>query len=43
VVQASGGLGGYAGGLKKKRDLLILENVIIVGGKIDLKKFGWKI
>jgi alkylated DNA nucleotide flippase Atl1 len=36
-------LGGYGDGQKKKRELLISEGVVIVNGKIDLKKFEWKI
>ena len=43
VVRANGMLGGYGGGQKKKKELLISEGVEIVNGKINLKKFGWKI
>jgi alkylated DNA nucleotide flippase Atl1 len=43
VVRTNGELGGYGGGQNKKKELLISEEVVIVNGKIDLKKFGWKI
>ncbi len=38
-----GGLGGYGGGQKRKRELLLFEGVQIKNGKIDLDKYGWKI
>jgi len=43
IVKSNGSLGGYGGGVKKKRKLLISEGVQIIGGKIDLKKFGWNV
>lgn len=43
VVRVDGGVGGYGGGLLKKKKLLVSEGVIIKNNKIDLKEFGWKI
>ena len=41
VVASDGRLGGYAGGLAKKKKMLTREGVNIEGNKIDLKKFGY--
>lgn len=43
VVSASGRLGGYAQGWKKKISLLRQEGVKIIRGRIDLNKFRGKI
>ena len=43
VVKTNGEIGGYGGGIKNKIKILIFEGVDIEDGKIDLKKFGWKI
>ncbi len=44
VVLTGGRLGGYAGGPKKKIALLKQEGVLVVGGRVDLKRYGvkWK-
>jgi methylated-DNA-[protein]-cysteine S-methyltransferase len=42
VVGSTGELTGYAGGLKKKTQMLEAEGVPVVNGRVDLKKFGWK-
>lgn len=39
VIQSSGQLGGFAGGLKKKMALLTQEGVIIRDHRIDLTKY----
>ncbi|MFA5358332.1 MAG: MGMT family protein [Patescibacteria group bacterium] len=41
VVCATGKIGGFNEGLKKKRLLLQKEGVKVFGGRIDLKTFGW--
>jgi methylated-DNA-[protein]-cysteine S-methyltransferase len=41
VVMSNGKLGGFASGTKKKADLLKLEGIEIIGGKIDLNKYGY--
>ena len=43
IIKSDGSLGGYGGGMIKKRKLLISEGIKIVDGKIDLKKFGWNV
>lgn len=40
VISATGGIGGYAGGLPKKIELLKKEGIKVKNGKIDLKKYG---
>jgi methylated-DNA-[protein]-cysteine S-methyltransferase len=42
VINASGKLGGFASGLKKKVVLLKKEGILITKKKIDLNKFGYK-
>ena len=42
VVRSDGKVGGYAKGTKKKILLLKKDGIIIVNGRIDLKKFGFK-
>lgn len=42
VVCSDGKLGGYALGIKKKIEILRKEGVEVKGGKIDLKKYGYK-
>jgi len=39
VVRSDGGLGGYAGGFRKKRELLREEGVRIVSDRVDLREF----
>jgi len=39
----NGELGGYGGGVKKKKQLLTSEGIVIEEGRINLKKFGWRI
>jgi methylated-DNA-[protein]-cysteine S-methyltransferase len=43
VVCSNGSIGGYSLGIKKKIKLLEKEGVEIMNGKIDLKKFGFKL
>lgn len=43
VINSNGQLGGYNDGLSAKITLLKKEGMKINKGKIDLKKFGWKI
>ncbi|RJQ27776.1 MGMT family protein [Candidatus Parcubacteria bacterium] len=43
VVCSNGYIGGYGGGVRKKKKILTSEGIIIKKEKIDLKKFGWKI
>jgi methylated-DNA-[protein]-cysteine S-methyltransferase len=40
VINSDGRVGGFASGTKKKIEMLKKEGVIIINGKIDLKKFG---
>jgi methylated-DNA-[protein]-cysteine S-methyltransferase len=40
VVGSDGGLTGYAGGLAKKRRLLVEEGVFFRNGKVDLARSG---
>lgn len=42
VVKSDGTIGGYALGTKRKVELLRKDGILVVNGKIDLKKFGWK-
>ncbi len=41
VVRSDGGLGGFAGGLAMKVDLLKKEGVIVQDGTVDLEKYRW--
>lgn len=43
VVKSDGSLGGYGGGVNAKIKILTKEGVIIKHGKIDLKRFGYRI
>lgn len=43
VISSDGKIGGFARGQKEKIKMLEEEGVEIINGKIDLKKFGWKI
>ncbi len=43
VVNSDGRIGGFAHGTKKKKTILEKEGVIIVNGKINLKKFLYKL
>jgi len=43
VVNSDGRLGGYAGGINKKIKILEKEGVEIKNGKVDLKKYGYKL
>lgn len=43
VINSDGSIGGFAFGVKKKIEMLKKEGVVIVNGKIDLKKYGWRI
>ena len=40
IVRSDGSLGGYSGGIEKKKKLLEKDGVMIKNGKIDLKKYG---
>jgi O-6-methylguanine DNA methyltransferase len=42
VVRSDGGVGGYAKGVKKKIELLKRDGIVVINGRIDLKKFGFK-
>lgn len=42
VINSDGSIGGFAGGTKKKIQLLKKEGIEIKKGKIDLKKFSYK-
>ena len=41
VVKSDGSLGGYAGGVSAKQDLLEREGVSVINGRIDLSVYGW--
>ncbi len=43
VVCSDGKVGGYAFGTKNKVKILEKEGVMIVNGKVDLRKYGFKI
>lgn len=43
VIMSDGKIGGYIGGVKRKIELLESEGVEVREGKVDLKRFGWKI
>ena len=42
VVKSDGSLGGFAFGECKKIDLLKKEGVLVINGKIDLEKYGYR-
>jgi methylated-DNA-[protein]-cysteine S-methyltransferase len=42
VVRSDGKVGGYAKGFQKKVFLLKRDGILVVNGRIDLKKYGWK-
>ncbi|HLD12195.1 MAG TPA: MGMT family protein [Candidatus Nanoarchaeia archaeon] len=41
IVNSRGELHGFAFGLKKKKELLESEGVVVVNNKVDLEKFGF--
>jgi len=44
VVHSDGSIGGYsAGGAEKKAELLKGEGIGVKGGKIDLKRHGYRL
>ena len=43
VIASDGSLGGFASGVRKKSAMLKKECVEIKKGKIDLKKYGYKL
>jgi methylated-DNA-[protein]-cysteine S-methyltransferase len=43
VVKSSGEVGGYAHGTRRKIEMLKKEGVVVEGGKIDLRRFGFGI
>ena len=45
VVCSDGRIGNYSakGGIKKKIQLLKKDGIIVKNGKVDLKKYGWKL
>lgn len=43
VVRSDGSLGGYSRGIKRKIFLLQRDGIEIKNGKVDLKKYCWKI
>ena len=43
VVKSSGEVGGFASGTRKKTSMLKREGINIVKGKIDLKKYLYKL
>ena len=43
VVRSDGSVGIYAKGSKKKIQLLLKENVRVIGNKIDLKKYRYNL
>jgi len=43
VISSDGSIGGFASGTKKKIEMLKGEGVKIVNGKINLKKFFYKL
>lgn len=42
VVRSDGSVGGFASGTKAKTKLLMQEGVVIMRGKIDLTRFGFR-
>lgn len=42
VVRSDGDLGGYMGGIEKKKKLLAQEGVLVQNGKVDLEKYGYE-
>jgi len=42
VIKSSGEIGGFAFGTEKKTRMLKSEGITIDGGKIDLKKYGFR-
>jgi methylated-DNA-[protein]-cysteine S-methyltransferase len=43
VIGSNGDLTGYAGGLPAKKRLLESEGVAVVDGRVDLKKYGYRL
>ena len=43
VVRSDGAVGGFASGTKKKIQMLRREGVEIWNGKVDLKKYGFRV
>ncbi|MBI5732676.1 MGMT family protein [Candidatus Jorgensenbacteria bacterium] len=43
VIRSDGTVGGYARGAKKKIEFLKQEGIIVIGKKIDLHVFGWRV
>ncbi len=43
VVKSSGEIGGFASGIKDKTKMLKSEGIEIINGKINLKKFFYKL
>ncbi|HYE16988.1 MAG TPA: MGMT family protein [Tepidisphaeraceae bacterium] len=43
VVGSDGSLTGFAGGLPKKKQLLVAEGVAFSNGKVDLAASGWEV
>lgn len=41
VIASDGTLGGFASGVSKKIRMLKKEGIEIIGGRIDLKKYGY--
>ena len=41
VVRSDGNIGGYAGGSRKKREILQREGVSVVSGRINFREFGF--
>ena len=43
VIKSDGGVGGFGSGVHKKIKMLRNEGVEIVNGKIDLRKYGFRL
>ena len=43
VIGSNGDLTGFAGGLPAKKRLLESEGVVVVNGRVDLKKYGFRL